>query len=297
LREDFVYFLRMTYAEDGPHSNFDQIGVWTLSADKTALILRSGREASLIFAFTAAGNLRKIDQEDQPITSRLNHYLTITEEPSSLQPRLFLQGMYAQFGDTGTLVECITQMQLPIQRKGDSAALEAIYQRTRTVPGKELLVSLRGEIVLGPESASQPQHEVLVVEKFIDISAEEKCSDPPTTAKLQDTDWKFVRFGNQSLGAEFGDREMYLRLRSDGHGMRAFDGCNRIIGRYELKEQKLRFVHIGTTQWPCATAAVENRRFLKVFESSARWNILGESLELFDDGNQLLATFETASVK
>jgi NlpE-like protein len=67
LREDFVYFLRMTYAEDGPHSNFDQIGVWTLSADKTALILRSGREASLIFAFTAAGNLRKITKG----TSRL----------------------------------------------------------------------------------------------------------------------------------------------------------------------------------------------------------------------------------
>lgn len=115
---------------------------------------------------------------------------------------------------------------------------------------------------------------------------------PAQNIRLEDTDWKFIRFGNEAANDTHGPGDIYLRLRSNGKGMRLFDGCNVIFGRYEVNEQKLRFLIAGVTKWECTRGPEERRQLLKVLQASSRWNILDDSLELYGAGSNLLARFE-----
>jgi heat shock protein HslJ len=121
--------------------------------------------------------------------------------------------------------------------------------------------------------------------------------DLPLRAKLEDMDWKFIRFGDESATEAREPTDIYLRLRSKGNGMRLFDGCNVIFGRYQLDAQKLRFLIAGVTEWECTRAMEERRQLLKVLQASSRWNILGEHLELYGSRSNLLAQFEAPRLK
>lgn len=117
------------------------------------------------------------------------------------------------------------------------------------------------------------------------------------TVKLEDTDWKFLQFGDQTTGGRLVSADIYLRLRSQGRGMRLFDGCNVIFGQYELRGEKLRFRINGVTDWACSEATDKQRRFLETLQGSATWNILGETLQLYNAGNKTLARFEVQAAR
>ena len=116
-------------------------------------------------------------------------------------------------------------------------------------------------------------------------------------AKLEDTDWKFLQFGNQTTGGSLVSRDIYLRLRSQGSAMRLFDGCNLIFGRYELRGEKLRFRINGITDWACSEGTDKQRRFLETLQGSATWDIFGETLQLYNAGNRMLARFEAQAMR
>jgi heat shock protein HslJ len=120
---------------------------------------------------------------------------------------------------------------------------------------------------------------------------------PPRSAKLEDTDWKFVQFGNRVATEDLDASGIYFRLRSHGKRMRVFDGCNVIFGRYELNDQKLRFLIVGVTEWTCTKEAEQRRALLNALKASSRWNILGDQLELYDVRSEILARFETHAAK
>ena len=47
----------------------------------------------------------------------------------------------------------------------------------------------------------------------------------------------------------------------------------------------------------CPDGMEPEQAFLSALESTARWNILGEHLELYDSGGTLLARFEARTMK
>jgi len=123
------------------------------------------------------------------------------------------------------------------------------------------------------------------------------CGARFSTAELENTYWKLVRLGDQPVMVGSGRGEPHLRLVSEGRKAQGFAGCNRLLGAYELEGQTLRFAHLATTRMACPDGMEAEHIFLSALESTARWNILGEHLELYDSGGTLLARFESRTMK
>jgi len=70
------------------------------------------------------------------------------------------------------------------------------------------------------------------------------------------------------------------------------DGCNRVIGGYELKGDAITFGKMAGTQMACPDTGEIERSFRDALEHARRWRILGDRLELFDAGGTRLARFE-----
>ena len=123
------------------------------------------------------------------------------------------------------------------------------------------------------------------------------CGARLSTAELENAYWKLVRLGDQPVIVSPGRQEPHLRLDAEGRKAQGFAGCNRLLGVYELEGQKLRFAHLATTRMACPDGMEPEQAFLSALESTARWNILGEYLELYDSGGTLLARFEARVMK
>jgi len=139
--------------------------------------------------------------------------------------------------------------------------------------------------------------EVLVVEHFVNLWPGETCGPRFSTAQLENTYWKLVRLDNQPVRVAEEQREPHLILRADEHRLDGFGGCNRFVGRYELEGQTLRFIGVATTRMVCREGMEQEQDFLRTLDSATTWKILGEHLEVYDAGGELLARFESRYMK
>ena len=295
LWEDNVFFLRMTYLGKGhgEGDSFDDIGVWTLSADKATLVFRDGREAPVMFAVKSAERLSKLDLEGKEIVSQLNYDLVRKGRFEWFEPHLLMRGIYMYMADAGLFTECLTGRKLPVAQEGDNAALERGYLKVRTQPGEPLLVNLEGRMAMRPKMEGPGEQETLVVDRFIKVWPGETCGPRFSTAQLENTYWKLVRLGDQPVIVSPNRREPHLRLAPEGVRVQGFGGCNRFFGGYELQGQILRFDKMGMTRMSCPDGMDQEQAFMKALESAVQWNILGEHLELYGAGGEILARFES----
>lgn len=292
LWKDEVFFLRMTYLGKGKGDSFDDIGTWTLSSDETTLILRGGREGPVMFAVKGPELLRKLDLEGKEIVSRLNYDLVRKERFQWFEPRLPMRGMFVYMADAGLFTECLTGERLPVAQEEDNAALERGYLKARNQPGQSLLATLEGRIAMRPEMEGPGEQQTLVVERFINVWPGETCGPRFSTAQLENTYWKLVRLGGRPVTVSDHRREPHLRLAHEGTRVQGFGGCNRFFGGYELDGQNLRFGKMGMTRMACIDGMEQEQAFVNALHETVRWNILGEHLELYGKGGELLSRFE-----
>ena len=109
LFPDRAFFSRMTYLGRSDDGNFDDIGSWVLSSDRSTIILKGGRDAPAMFRIKDANTLRMLDVERRDIESPLNYDLRRTKDVEPLEPRVAMRGMYRYFADAGWLTECLTR--------------------------------------------------------------------------------------------------------------------------------------------------------------------------------------------
>jgi heat shock protein HslJ len=110
---------------------------------------------------------------------------------------------------------------------------------------------------------------------------------------VENIDWKVIWFGNLATQETLERHEMYLRLRSDGRRMRAFDGCNGIWGNYRIRDEQLQFVKVGRTDWTCSQPREQRDALMKLLSVSSRWSVFGQHLDLYNTRGQLLIRFES----
>ena len=299
LWPDHVFFLRMTYLGKGQSDgeSFDDIGVWTLSADGRILVLQGGREGPVMFSIKSPDVIRKLDLTGKEIESRLNYDLVRGEHLEWFEPRLPLRGMYMYMADAGLFQECLTGRKLPVAQEGENAKLRSSYLKARQQPGEQLLVTVEGRIVLRPKMEGRGEQEMLVVERFTSVWPGETCGKPFSPSELEETYWKLVQLRKNPVLVAPNRMEIHLRLDRQGRRAQGFAGCNRFIGGYELEGQSLRFLQLATTRMACPDGMEQEQAFLKALESTTGWNILGEHLELYSQGGELLARFKSKSMK
>jgi heat shock protein HslJ len=116
---------------------------------------------------------------------------------------------------------------------------------------------------------------------------------PPAAAgrPLEKTYWKATLVGTTAVAAADPKREPHLVLEPGGK-VAGSDGCNRLVGSYELTGETITFGRLAGTMMACPDTDATDRAFRQALEQARRWKIAGDSLELFDASGARLARFE-----
>jgi heat shock protein HslJ len=120
-------------------------------------------------------------------------------------------------------------------------------------------------------------------------------SVPGASVPLEKTEWKLIRLGRVAVKGDDLHRQPQIVLdpvsdRASGSG-----GCNRIIGGYELKGDKLTFARMASTMMACPDGMRTEQDFLKALGKVKRWKIAGLQLELMDGSGKVVAVFKVAN--
>lgn len=108
---------------------------------------------------------------------------------------------------------------------------------------------------------------------------------------LETTYWRATELGGKPVPGQNAAREAHLLFQPDGR-LTGSDGCNRISGSYQVKDQSLTFGPTVGTQMACIDAAAVEQGFRVALKGAGRFRIAGNRLELLDTASARLAVFE-----
>jgi putative lipoprotein len=114
---------------------------------------------------------------------------------------------------------------------------------------------------------------------------------PSAGRALEATYWKAIEIAGKLLPAQDGTRDAHLVFHAGGR-MSGSDGCNRIAGSYELRDDGIAFGQTMGTQMACPGTGEIEQGFRAALKDANRWRIVGDRLELLDASGGRLAAFE-----
>ena len=295
LFTDQSFFMRMSYLGK-PGGPFDDIGRWELSSDRTILILRGGREAPVRLSIESNDALRMMSPTGEPIVSELNYTLRRSSVFNPIEPKLHMRGMYSYMADAGIFTECLTGRKMPVAMEADNRALEEAYMNAGHEPGEALLVTLEGQIAQRMPMEGPGPVDVLIPIKFTGIRPGETCDTSLNVADLQNTYWKLTFIGNEAVFSYKNQREAHIVLHAENR-LAGSDGCNRIIGSYQMDGDSIRFSKLGSTRMACPEGMEQADQFKAAMEVVSYYRIVGQHLELLDNDKKMLIRFEAIALK
>jgi copper homeostasis protein (lipoprotein) len=291
LWPDQVFHLRRTYLERD--LTLDTIGRWHADAGRAAIVLDDGSDERLEFEVRGDGRLRLLAQDGTPIESDLPYDLAGAEGIAPFDPRLGLRGMVTYFADSVRFTECLTGRSYPVAAEGDVVALQEAVLAGRPAPDTAVLATIEGQIAPRPRMEGIGNETSVVVERFISVSPGETCERAMSEAPLTDTYWRILSLGQTGVSAGDGRREPYLALRSSDGRYSATVGCNMLIGGFEQDGESLRFGLGASTMMACPPPLDGWERALAdVLAVTARWRIIGQTLEFLDIDGAPVALFQ-----
>lgn len=300
LRPGGIFLLRQAYVgvDAGKNENLYDLGRWVVSENLTRLILQSGPDALRQFAIKGANRLSLLSTDGQEIRSRLNYDLTRSELVDPVNDTITLRGLFNYLADAASFTECRTGMRLPVAQEGDYLALERAYLAARRIPGEPLLVMFDGRLTSRPVGEGETLKDAMVVERFGRVWPGETCARQAfSRAFLTNTYWRPVELAGKPVVVADNQRELHLMLVPGEHTLRGFAGCNQFLGRYDVKDDSLRFTGLATTRKFCEGVMDQEQAFLRMLEGTAGHKIVGEALDLYDAKGTLLGRFESQYLK
>jgi copper homeostasis protein (lipoprotein) len=290
LRPGNVYFLRMTYLDTEHGRHYDDLGAWSLASDLRTLVLRSSRQAPMLFSIASSDTLRKLDVEGQPIESELNYDLQRADTYVPISPEVPLRGMYSLTDDGATLEECTTGLRLRLE--GDQAnTLRQEFERLRKPDVRTLLLAVEGRVNV-PTGTSDATISPTSTAKFW---PGESCGARGVTHELEGSRWVLVRIGEEPFMPREGRPEPYIVLQSSTKQVVGHAGCNRLGGAYRIEGSSLSFGELATTRMACPDLDTEHA-FLDALDNVARWKLEDNQLVLLNERNEPLLQLEAKNL-
>ncbi|MDP2828342.1 MAG: META domain-containing protein [Sulfuricellaceae bacterium] len=118
-----------------------------------------------------------------------------------------------------------------------------------------------------------------------------------STAKLTDTYWKLVQLDGEPIAADQEKKdEQHIVLAQENQRLTGFAGCNRIIGGYQLEDQRIAF-SMAVSRRACFKGEEAEAKFLATLSQAARWKVDGQNMELFDQAGKTIARFQAAYLR
>ena len=292
LWPDGVFHLRMEWL-DTPGVAYDR-GRWRKAPEPGVIMLRGASEPPLRFEVKGPRMLRKLDLQGRPIRSDLPYELISDGTLIPVELSLGLHGMFRYYADAARFEECFTGRSYPVAMKGDYLDLERAYLRAqKPEPGAPLLATFEGDINLQPAMEGDSLIPTVSVRRFIGLFPHQSCERSRSTASLDNTYWKIVRFGADAVAAVGGGREPHLLLRGPEKGYAATVGCNQFAGGYDRDGDRIELQPGPVTLMACQPPLAElEDRLMAMLDAARSWAIYGQVLELFDASGVSVATFE-----
>ena len=123
---------------------------------------------------------------------------------------------------------------------------------------------------------------------------------PAETAKpdspLLNTYWKLTELQGEVVSITEGRREPHLVLHEESQRLAGSDGCNNIMGSYSLKDNQLNFGQMASTKMACPEGGEQADKFGRILQDVTHFNIHGDTLELRNPADELLAAFTAVAL-
>lgn len=291
LFENKTFFERSSCFKNGVASkNSDDIGRWFIDKENR-IVLNGTKRRVKYFRIIDTKTIELLDLEGNKIDSKLNYKLQDSRTAKTLEPQLFMMGMYSYMADSALFYECSSGLKFPIAFEADNIALEKAYLKVGAAPGQALKIHLNAKITQRKLVDRSTKGTTLVVEKFIDLIPKEVCQNPYSKAKLQNTYWKLTRLYSKAVAlSKNSRREAHILL--SGETIKGNSSCNNFSGRFESEGKKLSLRGgVMMSRMFCKDSLESD--FMKVLHSMQSYKLDGEYLEIFDKKGESLARFES----
>jgi len=207
-----------------------------------------------------------------------------------------MEGMYKYMADMALFKECVTGKYYPVAFEGDSRTLEEAYLKEVNGANFYVKVELKGKIVKRAKMDGKGEEGTLIVEDFIRIMGLKDCTEQQANLPITNNYWKLSTLYGKKVKLESGENEAHILLRTGLNGagaLKVVTGCNTIIGNYKIEENTVQFraSAFEKERKRCEDVKVE-KVFIAALDAARYWRIEGETLKLFDEMDNLLATFK-----
>jgi len=207
-----------------------------------------------------------------------------------------MEGMYKTMADAGMFKDCITGKYYPVSFEGDNVALEKAYLKETNGTGSYIKVEVKAKVLKRPKMEGDSEEDTLLIEQFIRLESDADCTEQHASVPITNNYWKLITLYAKDVKVDANEREAHMLLREGLNGVGALKvvtGCNTLPGDYKLDENTI-FFHLKTSEKKeevCKNVDIE-KNFLAALASTSYWEIKGENLTLFDDMDNILATFK-----
>lgn len=296
LREDGTFFLSSTYieAEGGEDRGFNDIGRWSVTADRSMLILRGGTEGARRFEILDADTIRQLNNLGEPIRSDLSYELVRTTNEDFLSGDVRLSGMYLYMADAAILDECRSRTRYPVAIEGAHIDLERAYLAERSEPGAPLLARFTGAIEMRPRMEGGGERPFVTVSAFGSVSPGETCYD--RTPPIGQTNWQLIELLGLPVDQGASNARPSIVLDPASGRVAGNGGCNQISGGFRLTPDSLVLGRMAVTMMACPEGMEQEAAFLRALEAATTYQHYGPFLELWSaDG--FLARFEGVEIE
>jgi heat shock protein HslJ len=283
----------------GKHQTVDVIGRWRVEPDRNALVLYAGDDALPQFEIVGEDRLRPLGMRSTPAGTVASPYELASDGMlDPIDPSLTFGGemiYMADMADAARITECLTGRDYPIAMEGDYLLLERAYLETAREPGARLYVTFEGTISDRPKMDGPGTERAIVVTRFINAWPDQQCERAQAHASLTNTYWRIDRLDSKPVERVQDRREPHLILRREEIDLTygATVGCNQMGGTFSLDGERIHFRPGASTLMACTPSLDATEKLLgEVLARTARWQINGSTLELFDSSGKSVGLFE-----
>lgn len=288
LFADNSFYLKRLYHDREPGEIY-ALGQWRQQRGTLQLI--SNDEVPK-FLISSTDELQLLDQQGGVVSSDLNHKLYRDETFQPLYPQGQFTGMYRYLADIGLFEECQTGQSWPVAQRGDNQRLQRLYLHYAHQPNQPLYTELTGRLTSSDNPDTGKPITTLVVEESFHIWPTESCGEPGFREQLLGTRWHLTRIHYTPLETETFSEPPYLNLSANTDEFSGSDGCNQLMGRYRLSEDKLRFSKIASTRQACPVEPLSAQTLYIAMEQVRHWQIEQHQLILKSTDGETLLRFE-----
>lgn len=288
--EDQAFYLRTVSPESAEPDPVYHLGQWQLR-DNSKLSLLSDVQ-NFDFSLNADQSISLLNQTDVAADSELKTTLQRGDDFLPVYPELLMRGVFSYMADAGFFKECLTGQQWPVVQLADNRELEKQYLEMQNKPNQSLFVTFDGQLIAQENPDTGELHTAVIVQHFKGIWPVEACAEPGFTENLLDTYWQLERLQGEDVIAANPKQLPTLKLASgDEVRVSGSDGCNRMMGSYQLRENRLKFSKLASTMMACPSGMETAQAYHVALEQVQFWNISGQTLTLFDRENAAVAQF------